>query len=83
MKTIEPPPLTDKKQPWGVIRFIHSDGKEHKFYSVVNELTGSRLSAFDCDAPDVDSMAWAKSVFRDIRKKAKVLDFAGTKHFQP
>jgi len=64
--------------PAGEIRFIHKDGKEHVFYSVVNDLSGSRLSAFDNDAPSVDdSIAWVKSVFRDIRKKAKVVKVIG------
>ena len=66
-----------------MITFIHKDGKEHKFYSVVNHMSRSRLSAFDCDAPGVDDpMPWVKSVFRDIRKKSKgVTGFAGSKHF--
>lgn len=62
----------------GKIRFIHSDGKEHYFYSVVNDLSGSRLSAFDGDAPSIDdSMSWIKSVFKDIREKAKVIEVIG------
>lgn len=62
----------------GKIRFIHSDGKEHYFYCCVNDLSGSRLSAFDNDPPDIDQpLAYIKSVFRDIRKKAKVLEDIG------
>lgn len=79
------PPLIDESKPWGVIRFIHfRDGSERKFYSVVNEMSGSRLSAFDSDAPGIDDpMPWIKSVFSDIRKKStKVLEYQGTKHFQ-
>ena len=77
------PPLTDKKKPWGVIAFIHKDGTEHKFYSVVNEMSGSRLSGFDTSAPHVGDMPWVKSVFKDIRRKAKkVLGYSGTKHFK-
>lgn len=82
---MKPLPLTDTSKPWGVIRFIHfRDGKEHEFYSVINEMTGSRMTAFDCDPPGIDDpMPWIKSVFRDIHKKStKVLEFAGTKHFQ-
>ncbi len=82
-KALKAPSLTDTKRPWGVIRFIHHDGTTHEFYSVINRMSGSRLSAFDSDAPGVDdNMAWVKSVFRDIRKKAKVLGYIGTKHFE-
>ncbi len=58
--------------PSGKIKFIHfEDGKEHTFYSCVNDMTGSRLSAFDNDPPRInDSLKWVRSVFRDIRKKA-------------
>ena len=62
----------------GTIRFIHEDGKEHSFTSVVNDLTGNRMSYFDSDAPSVnDPLSWVRSVFRDIRKKAKVLEVIG------
>lgn len=64
----------------GKIRFIHfRDGKEHYFYSCVNDMSGNRLSAFDNDSPNIgDSLAWVESVFRDIRKKAtKVIDCIG------
>ena len=64
--------LAQKGEKSGTIRFIHfRDGKEHTFTSVVNRLSGSRLSYFDGDAPSVDdSLKWVKSVFRDIRAKA-------------
>jgi hypothetical protein len=82
MKQLKHPPLADTSKPWGVIAFIHSDGTEHKFYTAVNEMSGNRLTAFDSDAPGIDDeMPWIKSVFRDIRKKSKVLGYAGTKHF--
>jgi len=62
----------------GAITFIHKDGKEHRFYSCVNDLTGSRLSAFDNDPPGIDDpIAWVKSVFKNIRAKAKVLTVIG------
>ena len=63
----------------GMIRFVHSDGKEHKFYTCINDLSGSRLTAFDDNAPSVnDSVAWIKSVFRDIRRKSsRVIDSIG------
>lgn len=70
--------LARPNKPSGKIRFIHSDGKEHSFYSVINDMSGSRLSAFDSDAPSIDdTLAWVKSVFRDIRKKAQVLEVVG------
>lgn len=64
----------------GRIDFIHfRDGKKHYFYSCVNDMTGSRLSAFDSDPPTInDDLRWVKSVFRDIRKKAtKVMSCIG------
>jgi hypothetical protein len=70
-------PLTDKKQKWGMIRFTQ-DGKEHTFYSCVNRLTDDRLSAFDKEPPSIDdTLSWVRSVFRDIRKKAQVIEFIG------
>lgn len=70
------------KKPWGIARFRHSDGKIHEFYSVINEMSGNRLSAFDCDAPGIDDeMAWIKSVFRDIHKKATEVEYKGTIKF--
>lgn len=64
--------------PSGQIKFIHSDGTKHTFYSVVNDLSGDRLSAFDSSAPSInDTLKWVKSVFRDIRAKAKVLEVVG------
>lgn len=67
-------------QKSGYIKFIHfRDGTTHTFYTCVNDLTGSRMSWFDSDPPDVDeSLAYIKSVFDDIRKKAtKVLEDYG------
>jgi hypothetical protein len=64
----------------GKIRFIHfRDGKEHTFYSCVNDLTGDRMSAFDNDPPAInDPLPWIQGVFKDIRKKAtKVIDCIG------
>ena len=74
--------ITDKTKPYGIIRFMVQNGKERSFYSVVNDLTGDRLSGFDTNPPSVnDSISWVKSVFRDIRKKTTVLNYAGTKEF--
>lgn len=71
-------PLALRNRTSGKIRFIHGDGKEHYFYSVVNRMTGDRMSGFDNEAPTVnDTMRWVKSVFRDIRIKAKVLEEIG------
>lgn len=72
--------LARKSCASGMIRFIHfRDGKEHKFYSVVNDMSGDRLSAFDGDPPTInDSLKWVRSVFRDIRRKStKVLEDIG------
>ena len=71
-------PLIDQSKPFGVISFIHSDGTTHVFSSGINSLSGSRLSAFDSNAPSIDdSMKWVKSVFRDIHAKATVLSTQG------
>lgn len=58
--------------PSGKIVFIHfRDGTQHSFQSCVNDMSGSRLSWFDSNQPDIgESIAYIKSVFRDIRKKA-------------
>lgn len=70
--------LADTTKVAGKIRFIHSDGKEHCFYFCTNRLSGSRLSWFDCDPPDIDQpLPYIKSVFRDIRKKATVIESIG------
>jgi|APSaa5957512576_1039674.scaffolds.fasta_scaffold264234_1 hypothetical protein len=64
----------------GKIRFIHfRDGQEHTFYSCINDLSGSRLSAFDNDAPGInDSLSYVKGVFAGIRAKAiEVLEVVG------
>jgi hypothetical protein len=83
MKTLDVCHLADKTKPWGVISFIHSDGREHKFWTAVNKMSGSRLSAFDSNPPDIDeSLAYIKTVFRDIRKRAKVTGFNGSKQFK-
>jgi hypothetical protein len=71
-------PLAADDKPQGMIRFIHKDGEEHTFYCCVNEMSGSRLSWFDSDPPDIDEpIAYIKTVFRDIRKKTKVLEDVG------
>ncbi len=62
----------------GAIRFVHSDGTEHRFYSTINSLSGDRLSGFDDEAPSIgDSISWVKSVFRDVRAKAEVIEVLG------
>lgn len=71
-------PLAAPNVQSGRIEFEHSDGTLHTFTSVVNSLSGSRLCYFDNDAPDVDpSLAYVRSVFRDIRNKAKVRSSVG------
>ena len=71
-------PLARPGTSAGKITFIHKDGTERSFYSCINDLSGSRLSAFGTDAPGIDdSLPWVRSVFRDIRKNAKVLTCIG------
>lgn len=62
----------------GFIRFIHSDGSEQTCSTCVNDLTGSRMAWFNNDPPYVDApLNEIRSVFRDIRKKATVLEEKG------
>ena len=51
---------------------------------MVNQMTGSRMTAFDWEPPSIDDpIKWIKSVFRDIREKSeKVISQEGTKHFE-
>ncbi len=70
--------LHDSRKKGGAIAFIHKDGTQHTFYSWVNKLSGNRLSAFDDNAPYIgDSLAWVRSVFKDIRAKDEVLESIG------
>ena len=67
--------LADPSKKSGTIRFIHraKDGKESErtFTSVVNRLSGDRLSWFDDAAPSVgNSTKSVQSMFNNIRKKA-------------
>ena len=72
MKTLEPQQLTDKDKPWVVVEFVcYTNNKPRKFYSSINELSGSRLTAFDSSAPSIDdSMATIRSIVKDIFKKS-------------
>jgi hypothetical protein len=77
-------PLHDSSATGGAIRFIHSDGEVHEFYSWVNRMTGSRMSGFDNDPPTVgDSLKWARSVARDITARRTVLDRIGNLNPEP
>lgn len=76
--------LIDTRKPYGEIVFVHfRDGTTHKFWTAVNKLTGERLSAFDNNPPDIgESVAYCKSVFSDIRRKAtRVISYEGSKQF--
>lgn len=64
----------------GKIRFIdYTDGKEHYYYSVINDMGGKRMSAFDHDAPYVgQSVAYVRKMFKAIREKAtKIIEVIG------
>jgi hypothetical protein len=74
-----PPPLTDTSKPWVVVTFIHADRTARKFYSVVSEMTGDRLSSFHPASPSLnDDLSWVRSVVRDIGKKAKGVVVTGS-----
>lgn len=83
MTKTKPHPLCAIDKPWGIIYFIHK-GKKRKFYTMINQMTGSRMTAFDWEPPSIDNpIKWIKSVFQDIREKSeKVISQEGTKHFQ-
>ena len=71
-------PLHDSSATGGAIRFVHRDGSVREFYSWVNRMTGDRMSGFDNDPPSVnDPLKWARSVARDIRARAEVLEEIG------
>lgn len=71
-------PLARENELSGKIKFIHSDGKEHIFYSCVNDMTGDRLSAFDGAAPTINqTIGEIKSIFNKIKSKTKVLECIG------
>jgi len=64
-------PLADENKPFVKIKFIHSDKKEHFFYSCVNTLSGDRLTAWDNSPPTInDSMADVKRTIQKIRSNA-------------
>lgn len=48
-----PHPLADLQAPWGVIEFIHPGGKACTYTSVVNTMTGTRMSYFGNNPPAV------------------------------
>ena len=64
--------LADPSKKSGTIRFVHfRDGTEHTFTSVVNRLSGDRLSWFDGAAPSVgNDVRQVKRMFDSIREKA-------------
>jgi hypothetical protein len=84
MKTPTQHPLADLTKPHVHILFTRKNGTTHHFYSCINEMTGSRLSAFDSDPPRIDDgMAWVQRMIRNIQANEKVLSFNASKHFQP
>ena len=77
--------LADDKKPCGLIKFIHSDDKEHTFSFATNKLTGDLLAWFDDAPPSInDTTAWIKSVIRDIHLKSKkVIKQFGDYQYKP
>lgn len=72
-------PLHVQGEPFAEIRFIHSDGQEHSFYSYVSNLTDDRLSAFDSGPPTIGhAVAEVRKICQAIHAKAEtVLEYAG------
>jgi len=72
--------LADPKEKAGTIRFVHfRDGTERTFTSVVNRLSGDRLSWFDDQAPSVgNDVRQVEMMFDSIRRKAtRVIECVG------
>lgn len=73
------PSLTDFDSPWIVVEFIHSDNTPHNFYSVINEMTGNRLSAFDTSPPTIDQpLKEIRSIIKKIQTNAKDVKIYGS-----
>lgn len=78
-ETVKAPMLTDLDSPWIVVEFIHSDNTPHKFYSVVNQLSGNRLSAFDSAAPYIDQpLTEIRAIIKKIQSNAKDVKIYGS-----
>lgn len=71
--------LARPNTPAILVRFIHfADGKEHKYMSAINDLTGDRLTAFDNDPPTIGhTFNEVLKVVRNIQKKSKILEIIG------
>lgn len=71
-------PLADETAKNIKIKFIHSDKKEHFFYSIVNEMTGDRLTGFDSEPPTLNQeKKEIKRIIDNLKKKCKVLEIIG------
>lgn len=65
--------LCAEDAPYVFIRFhCYKQKKERDFYSCVNSLSGSRLSAFGSDAPSIgNEMAEICSILKGIKNKSE------------
>jgi hypothetical protein len=72
-------PLARPNALSGKIRFIHTDNTEHTYSTVVNDLSGNRLSWFDSNAPTInEKLSVVRGYFKKIRVKSlKVLSIEG------
>ena len=73
-------PLADPQHKAGQIVFLHAaDNTQHTLTSVVNSLSGDRLTWWDDESPDVHlTAAEVKRIFKDITARAaKVISCVG------
>jgi len=76
--------LSDENQKGIIIKFISEiDLKDHLYYSLVNSLTGDRLSGFDSGPPSINqSVSDIKSIIDKIRKQAvKIIYVKSSNYF--
>lgn len=67
-------PLARNGTKGGQIKFIDTQGTQRTFTSLINDMTGDRLSYFDNESPSInDKLKWVRSVFDDIRRESKLI----------
>lgn len=64
--------MVDYDEKYVYMEFIHNE-KHITFYSLVNIMTGNRLTSFNNEPPRIDdSMNWVKKIIKGIKSKSKV-----------
>lgn len=79
MTATEIHPLADPEKKFFFARFVHPDGKEYTFTSVVNSMTGDRLSYLDRGTPTIDNDgSAAKSIIKQIKEFCEIKEMFGS-----